>query len=706
MKKQKTAWMILLILLLALSLTGCGQKRAEVETVLTVEQNNTGNRQMRLSINKADFEKIFDDTTDQLNEQLGTACPSELEWSYAEENQQYSYTFTLHFSSLDDYVKKVETITGKKASVTLEQPDSVFASGLLYKENFDSLDLLGWLGNLLEEQGYQESGQGEQLFSESSVKLVFCGTEYELEPGIISLDNLVRTPVERIDFLTHYKQNKHCDRQVIFTFSSDSMSKNGEEIRSYLERNKPDMAELEWTGENGLSMCTVSASDCTAKELNQFMKKILGDSESFVNTQTQQRAGIFDSASDWSELIDIRDFSYNDAKIAVGYYIQWEDGMTVTIRRQNSDKLFELGESEKYGGYQMVLEKDISEESLITEVSTTYVVEDIEVDTEFHSSDNLSRNITLVFQTKPDQKDQEHIRKKIAQKAKGIAEVTNGEEREDERSSIVIAQTGSIDDLNKGFQIIFGVQGQLAHEITGDLLEFQHSGRLVDLMDFTNFLENDPLLTTLTYQLNLPGGEKILEDTISSTVSLKQGTQEVKGNRYTGCVPGAYLSLTLNSRKWNTDGMMLFALILCFVLIILGMMVFADFIRKACVKVKDGFHSFNGLFGKNDEVLEDFPKDRSGSRKTSGSGWKKHPGVFHKKEKPVKENPKKNTYGKKDPDNPKTAPEVEYEEERFDEGDYFDPESMVEKVTEASMETSEKNETETDETWDYDEDDF
>ena len=123
-------------------------------------------------------------------------------------------------------------------------------------------------------------------------------------------------------------------------------------------------------------------------------------------------------------------------------------------------------------------------------------------------------------------------------------------------------------------------------------------------------------------------------------------------------------------------------------------------------KVKDGFHSFNGLFGKNDEVLEDFPKDRSVSRKTSGSGWKKHPGVFHKKEKPVKENPKKNTYGKKDPDNPKTAPEVEYEEERFDEGDYFDPESMVEKVTEASMETLEKNETETDETWDYDEDDF
>ena len=49
---------------------------------------------------------------------------------------------------------------------------------------------------------------------------------------------------------------------------------------------------------------------------------------------------------------------------------------------------------------------------------------------------------------------------------------------------------------------------------------------------------------------------------------------------------------------------------------------------------------------------------------------------------------------------------MEYEEERFDEGDYFDPESMVEKVTEASMETSEKNETETDETWDYDEDDF
>ncbi len=675
MKKKKAALMVFLIFLFTLCLSGCGQRHVDVQTVLTLKQDHTGNRQIRLYINKSDFIKVFEGTIDQLNEQLDKACPSELEWNYAEEDEQYSYTFTLHFSSLEEYEKKAEKIIGKEASVIMEQPESVFASGLLYREDFDSFDLISWLITFLEQQGNLKEGQVEELFLESFVKLVFDDTDYELETGKINLDTLIKTPVERIDILTHYRQNKHCDRQVIFTFSSDSMNKNGSEIKAYLEKSKPEDAYLDWSEKNGNSLCTVLAGDYTSKQLNHFVQELFGESESFVNVQPQQRTGIFASAADWSELIDVSDFSYNaNEKIAVGYYIQWEDGMNVTIHRQNSDELFELRESEVYGGYKMVVEQEMMVESLVTEVSTTYVIEDVEVDTEFHTVDNLTRNIELIFQAKPDQDDQENIRKRIAQKAKGIAEVTNGGERKDGRSSIVISQTGSIDDLNAGYQAIFDVQGQLAHKTGGDLLEFQHAGSFVDLMDFTNFLENDPLLTSLTYHLKLPGGEKILEDTISSTVDLKQGTQEVDGREYTGVVEGAYLSLTLNSRRWNTDGIMLFLLIFGFILAAGAVMLFADFIRKLYEKVKKNVKIFNNSFGKNDDVLEDFPNEEEHVKRRNPLEWKR-------------------------------APRVKYEEEIFEEKDAeetgtnkkdegkadFDPRSMVEKVTEISIEMPENS---------------
>jgi UPF0716 family protein affecting phage T7 exclusion len=350
--------------------------------------------------------------------------------------------------------------------------------------------------------------------------------------------------------------------------------------------------------------------DLSSKQLNQSMQKLFGESESFINVQTEQRNGIFASAMNWSELVDVSDFSFgSNENITVGYYIQWEDGMEVSVHEQNSDTEIKLEESERYGGYQKVLEDKISSESLITQVSTTYVVDTIEVDTEFQSKDNLTRRIALVFQLQPDSEDQETIRKRIAQKAGRDAEVTNGEEREDGRSSIVIEQTGSIVEINQEFQAIFGVQGQLSHETSGNLMELHHTGSFSDLMDFTQFLENDPVMTTLIYRLKLPGGEKIQADSVSSTVKLRQGTEEIDGRQYTGTLTGAYLSLTFSSRKWNTDGMMLFVLLIGFVLLAVAILLLADFIRKVFEKLRNGVRVFNGSFGQKDQILEDFPED-------------------------------------------------------------------------------------------------
>ncbi|MCI7099248.1 MAG: hypothetical protein MR966_10175 [Lachnospiraceae bacterium] len=706
MNKRNMVRLVVLAALLMACLAGCGgQKYIGIQTLLTLEQDNTGNRQIRMSIGKSDFETFFDGKIDELNKQLEAVCPPELEWSFSEDGDQYGYTFTLHFSSLKDYAEKVKNIIGKKASIVMEQPDSVFASGLLYQEDFDSLELLGWLGDFLEKEGYLSEGKSAGLFSETSVKISFKGTDYEVQPGKINVDTLVRTPVERIDILSHYRQNKHCDRQVVFTFSAASMNKNGTAIREYMQKNRPEGAESVWTVKNENSLCTVSVSDCTAKQLDSFMKKLFDRSDSFISVQPQQRAGIFASAADWSELIDVNAFSYNqNEKVAVGYYIQWEDGMDVSIRHQNEDKPIELIESEMYGGYQKVLEEEMLQESLITEVSTTYVIEDVEIDTEFHDTDNLSRSITLVFQVKPDQEDQENIRKRIAGKTEGIAGVTNGAQREDGRASIVIEQTGSIDDVNAGFQAIFDVQGQLSHELSGELMEFQHDGRFVDLMDFTGFLENDPLLTTLTYHLKMPWGEQILEDTISSTVDLKQGTQDVKNGEYTGSVKGAYLSLTLNSRKWNTDGIMLFLLLMGLVLIAAAVIFFADFLSKVYEYVKNKMRSFNGSFGKNDDMMEDFPEE--GGTENSLSA--------------LKNKWKKGRTDKKSPPGParkwKLPPLVEYEEVRFEdmeengkepggekypeEENAFNPESLVEKVSEVPMETPETG------AWDRDPDEY
>ncbi|MDO5411736.1 MAG: hypothetical protein Q4F21_15040, partial [Lachnospiraceae bacterium] len=618
MKKIKTVFAVLLIFLSVLALSGCGQKRVDIDTALTLKADGSGSRRMKLTVNKKDFDKVFAGTNrDALNEQILADCPSALEPYFGDDGDVYTYTFTLVFSSLKEYQKKAEKIAGEQVSIEMERPQSVFASGMYYREDFTSVDLLGWLGNSLEKEGKLKAGEVTSLFAENEVKVQYEKESYTPKPGAICVDTLIKTPVERIDLLTHYTQNKRCSRQVVFTFSQNSIDKNGEKIRAYLKKAAPDQTEPVWTEKNGEQICTISGNNLTSGQLNQFMQEVFDNSESFVSAQPQQRVGVFDSAAEWSELVDVRPFSYDEEKkIAVGYYIQWEDGMDVSIRRQNAEQTLELEESERYGGYQTVLEKDIQWESLVTQISTTYVIEEIQVDTEFKGADNLSRQIALIFQVKPDEEDMEQIRRRIARTADGFAEVTSG--KKDEKPAVFVKQSGSMEEMNEGFRAVFGVQGQLAHETKGKLLEFKHAGTFAELLDFTHFIENVPLQTTLTYTLSLPFGEKIIEDSVSSTVELKQGSQKVDGRSYTASVKGAYLSLTLDSEVWNTDGIKLFMLILGFALIVIGVLVLADFLRKACCNVKKGIGSFNKAFGTGGEITEEFAEDDNGEFSDGG----------------------------------------------------------------------------------------
>lgn len=705
MKKRKVVLSLLLMLFCMLCLSGCSQSKVDMETTLTLKADQSGNRQIRLSIDKKDFDRIFGGNVQSLHDLLKETIPSCMEWSPSDDEKRYGFVFNLYFSSLEDYEKKVEQITGVDASIQMEQPNSVFASGIRYQENFTSMDLLGWLTARLKQQDELKNVDLGSLFTESSVKVVFGEEEYTQEAGAILVDTLIETPVERIDILTHYMQNKHCNRQIVFTFSNDSMAKNGDAIRKYMEQHLPDGAKLEWGAKEENQTCTVSDENLNVKQLNRFMGEIFKGSDSFVSGQPQQRAGKFASALEWNELIDVGVFSYNGGRVALGYYVQWEDGMEITIRRQNASENLKLVESEQYGGYQKVLEKDIKSESLITGMSTTYAVKEIRVNMEFTEKDYLNRDIDLILASKPDSKDLETIRERIAKEAKGVAEVTSGIEEADKRTVIRISQKGSIQEVNDGYQKIFNVQGQLAHETSGDLMELKHTGSFVDLMDFTDFLENDPNETKLTYCLKLERKEKILEDTISSTVTLKQGNETINRNEYVGEVEGAYLSLTLDSSVWNMDGMMLFLLMLLFILIAAAVVFFARFAKDSCIQIKEKFHRLNPSFKvKKGKIRSDKGQRAEKKKKRAAPRWKKAPFV-HYEEKQFEEEPeddfeenhsetgdfKTNETERDDLKEEHLEEEEEGSdlEEEYSEED--DVEKMVKRVTEASLNSDEED---------------
>lgn len=617
MKKRRKCIWLLLILLFAVGLSGCSKRQLAVQTELMLQEDGSGSRQMMIEIGKNEFEKVFSEIDkEEFNNSITEGCPSQLTIVREEEENIFRYTISLQFSSIEEYQEKAAEVIGEEVEISFFQPESVFADGIRYEESFSSLDLIGWLKEILIRNNYLDEETVSDLFTNGTSTLTYGEKIYKTDGKPIVVDDMTVTPVERIDILTNYLQNKSCNRQIIFTFSKDSMTKNGDAIQSYLLKKTPDHASGEWSESGDSRLYTITASSMSAAALNEFMVTLFHDTETFVNEKPLQRTGIFTASCEWNEVIDASAFTYdNSDKIALGYYVQWEDGMELTVRKQNAQDNLKLEESDRYGGYQIVLEEKIGKESLVTSVSANYTVDRIEVNTVFESIDVVTRDITLVFQMNPDQEDLERIRRNILQRASGYADVTIGDRREDEKSAIQITQKGNLTDINEGYRQIFGVQGQMSHEIDGDLMEIRHDGHLADLMDFTKFIENDVQKTLLVYHLELPYHERITEDSVLSTVDSKYGTQKSSGNKYDAEIPGAYLSLTLSSKVWNSDGLKLLLVIIAFAAFIVLMIVLADVIRGMVQKMKGGFNHFNSSFGGNDQELEKFPnevKERKG----------------------------------------------------------------------------------------------
>lgn len=722
---KKRFYGLLIMIAAVLCLGGCGSRQVDVQTTLTWKADGSGSRQILLTIPSSDFSAVFGEGRQNVEKEISAACPKSLNWERAETDDGYTYTFTLPFSSQDEYRQKVETIIGEAAEISMEQPDSVFASGVRYQENFTSMDLLSWLLTTLEKNGYVEKGKAAGLFQESRVRIKIGGKEYEQKGGAVRLDSLVETPVERIDILTHYLQNKRCSRQVLFTFSNASMAKNGDAIRSYMERRTPEGAQARWSTKEDSQICTVSVEKVNASALNQFMGKLFDGSESFVNIlpNRQEKDTVFDSTFDWSELLDVSAYSSDpDAGVAVGYYVQWEDGMSVSVSRQNAEKAYSLQESERYGGYQTVFEKEISSISLQTHAQATYVIDQIDASTVLKGKQSISRTVALHFQAVPDEEDQMIICNKLRKRAGDYAEITDSSQ--EDGFVITIRQEGNADWLNEGMRAIYDLPGQLSYRREGDLLSIWHTGTFSDLIDLTRFIENDPLQTKLNYRLEFPFGESIREDSISSAVNLKDGTQKLEKKVYTAQIQGAYFSLTLNTRILNGDGFRLFGF--------LFLLVFATFLLMIAFRALPGLlhrakeeGGVQGLslgpraFLKNlsgrwknrwnadsdgedpDEDSEPDAEDGFGEESWSllgrvTDGWKEKLQSLKKRKKKKQKQPEESPQEQDGP-HEETAPykeaaPVPFEEERFEDvtsspGDW-DVRDQVERITEVSLDPS------------------
>jgi hypothetical protein len=222
------------VFVLALALfAGCG---ARVTTVMTVGDNFSGTREIKLTIDADDMSKVTggiealkgvidanlpadltyvvtDDTMIE-EETPEEEAPPEEETPEAETPEtevpeeavpeetpvasQYYITFTLAFSDLEDYQAKVARLialdpeTEIEPVVTYEKNETPFKTGLKFQENFRSFDLLVWLFNALQESGIITETDTSDWYELGSDEVIIDGNTYSAYSHKFEVDEQTR----------------------------------------------------------------------------------------------------------------------------------------------------------------------------------------------------------------------------------------------------------------------------------------------------------------------------------------------------------------------------------------------------------------------------------------------------------------------------------------------------------------------------------
>lgn len=238
-RRKKQALLSILLLLVLLFLSGCG---AKISTKLILDHEFSGSRIITCVVSKSDVENNFKGGIDSIDAVISQHCPNNLTYKKTEDNSSYTYTFTLTFSSFEDYKSQVESLLGRSSEIAFRQPNSVFASGAALEEDFSSLDLLDWFKKVVEED--ELMSDSSNLWELSDTSVVFNGQEISTG-GTIQFNRIESHPITFIQVDTHIGQ-ANCERIVSFWMPRQARGEKQEEVDAYMASLVPQGASGEW----------------------------------------------------------------------------------------------------------------------------------------------------------------------------------------------------------------------------------------------------------------------------------------------------------------------------------------------------------------------------------------------------------------------------------------------------------------------------
>lgn len=483
LKKVKKKLILCIAVLGIMLLTGC-TSGSTVDTVLKINPDGSGHREMTVTVEDMVMDKALDMSEGQLKAFVEENIPEQLNYKTESKMGKQRLVFTLEFASAKDYAKKISEILGRDTALQVDASDSIWLNGIYVEEDFDSKMLLDWLKQALIDVEVVAPDQAYLVFQNGQTSVEYSGEVYQTTP-FIYVNDVNSVDIDAIDILTAANGFGRYDRTYIIRVPKYSMDKNGDTITSFFKGVAGKKISYEKIDGEDNTAFILSMEGLNPGGLQNFGEALFGTGCYLVEdklSDSDRQSGIgceidecpYSFGDVFAEKIWAKDASLAKATLhEFGYYFGKSDqeyscvvnGGSSEREALESDRLEEYDYLlEQYKDYDLLREDDISMGDIYydTTMVKVYAISQIDVQTTLSlTGKNYERESVLLFQKSPSKEELKTIVARLQSRVEEEADTAYGKNKisyssKDNLSRISIIQKGDSAQLKESSIALFG----------------------------------------------------------------------------------------------------------------------------------------------------------------------------------------------------------------------------------------------------------
>ncbi len=510
----------------------------DIRTSLSVNDSFSGSRTVVLTFPQS-VVSAGSEMESNLDKVVQKYCPDSMNYAKNSSDGRISYSFILKFESKHEYETKTSTISGTHTVVSFSNPSSIMAQGWKMEESFQSADLIGWIRDGADKEGFE----GFDFTTSESQTNVILNDDIQTSPPKINVNCLTGHPVQKIS-MTTVKQKNVFDRTISFTISQSTFDSIKDNIASYFKDiTDKAAASAEWKLENNSYIYNVRFNDITMKELSGYTNKLLNTVYGEVDYQDKSVGSTaLAEQNSFTETLDFSSYIGNNKGNVPVEYTYSVDGSSELSECQLYDgsewhAALDLLDTNQYGHVCAIKSTDSHIQLRIND-GKQYVASSIDIVSTPLEENKLKKSITFKYDIATGGNEASDYTKSFFQNLNigAVQSVEGG------KNTCTVTFSGTPEELNTKLPTIFGDKNLIKYSSHNQFMMLRTLKHFSDHIDLSSLIvgknvdtpvyyslaaENGDIIKTLKYSAKNP--DTMQEETVTSDLSRgENGTVSMK----------------------------------------------------------------------------------------------------------------------------------------------------------------------------------